>query len=385
MVHWAQIDPQRMVTAFDLWFESDMPRIADTLTDRTSYLHVRTTVHPLTSLLLCSPFVALHAAGVDTATVVRIFVGMGAFIFSGLLFVTLRVLRLRRIDAGLVVALVCTSAAGVHWLSTPENFAWGASSILIAILWLAVPRGAHDVWSGPLQAATTLAITVTNGVAGLIAAVLALGVRRGLQAATAGFLIIAILTPLQYAIYPTAGRFLNFRGEGKFSVLETGGAAIAPIKRLVGLSAHVVAAPRALVVAQNEARAPYKLSYQTLDVVRGPAGVITLAGWTLLLTLGIWAALKEHVSPQVSIAVGLMIAANVCLHLVYGEEVFLYALHFACLYAVVAAWACLTLRKVAVPILLVTVVASHLHNSAQFSEVARIVNSGRLAAHQTHP
>ncbi|WP_309645865.1 hypothetical protein [Phenylobacterium sp.] len=378
LIHWDTVDARRMMTVFDVWFEADMPRIAGTLTDFSSPDHNRTSVHPLTSLLLGTPFIVLHALGVDVETICTAFVACGAFAFCVVMFATLRVVGLRRVDSAMVVALACTSAGGLHWLSVPENYALGAASLLVPILWLAAPRGEFDRSFGPLQSALSMSITVTNWMAGLAAALVALGVRKGVKVSVLGFLIVALLTPLQSAIYPTAGRFLGFRGEMQYSVVGSERPPPAMLGRIVGITDHALIAPDHTIVAQDRAVAPLTISYQTTQIALHPAAIVARLGWVALLAMGIYAAFRGRVSAQVATVTALVLAGNILLHLVYGEEVFLYALHFVSLYSLIAGWACLASRRAAIPLLLITIVAAHLHNSQQFSEVVKIVNSGEL-------
>lgn len=383
MLHWLQVNPQRLLGVFDIWFESDMPRIAGSLIDRVGCMHARTTVHPLSSLLLATPAIVAHALGVSENGVVTGYIAAGAFTFGAILYATVRTLGLHRIDSVLVSALTATSAASVFWLSTPENYAWGAATILLSMLWLAAPRGRHDLWTGPVQSALSLAITVTNWMAGLIAAVMALGVRRAIMVSAVGLVIVAALQPVQYELYPRAGGFLNLQQEALYSVLRPEKAQFSPLKRLVAMGDHVFVAPKHVVVAQNERLAPFKLSFQTLEIAQDPIAAVALVGWLLLMALGVWAALRGRVPKPVAIAVGILIGANVLLHMVYGEELFLYSMHFISLYALVAAWACLGTRWIALPLIVVTAVAGHLHNGQAFTEVIRVVNSGELWPHIT--
>jgi hypothetical protein len=309
----------------------------------------------------------------------------GAFAFGALLFATLRTMKLYRIDAALVAGLTATSAAAMFWLATPENYSWGGATILVSMLWLAAPRGEHDTWTGPVQSAISFCITITNWAAGLIAAFMALGLRRAILVSVSGLMIICVLEPVQYVLYPHAGGFLNVQQEKLYSVLDPAKATFSPLKRVVAMADHVFVAPKYVVLSQDERLAPFKLSFQTMELVGDPAAAVALAGWFALLGMGVWAVVKGRVPKIVAVGVGLVLLANVLLHMVYGEEVFLYSMHFISLYALIAGWACLGSRRIALPLIAVTAIASHIHNAHQFAQVVEVVNSGRLWPHITGP
>lgn len=378
LFHWARVDQSQLLTVFDVWFESDMPRIAQTLSDRVSCLHARTSVHPLTSLFLSTPLILLQALGISPAAAMTLYVGAGAFAFGGLLYAALRTMGTRRLEALAVTALAATSAGGVHWLSTPENFSWGAASILVAMIWLAAPRGRHDAWTGPAQSAISMMVTVSNWMAGLAAAVVAVGVRRAIAVSATGLLIVALLTPVQSALFPNAGGFLNVRQELMYSVANSDKAQLAPVNRLLAMFDHVLVAPDVQILPQNEPLAPFKLSYQSLQVANGPVAAVALAGWLGLLGLGVWSMARGRVRKDLAVGVGAVLAGNVLLHLVYGEEVFLYAMHFVTLFALIVGFATRGPRWLIVPVIVATATASHVNNSQHFDRVVDVVNSGRL-------
>jgi hypothetical protein len=95
-------------------------------------------------------------------------------------------------------------------------------------------------------------------------------------------------------------------------------------------------------------------------------GPVALAAWLGLLASGVWAMVSIEGLRRYRMAIVLALAGQLALHLVYGEETFLYALNWLPLLVSVAALATLTrLRLWVIPAALVFVVAAGWHNYAE--------------------
>lgn len=372
-------DPLKLLPAFDIWFEADVPRVVEALQVRDSEYHLRTSVHPLIALMFSTPMLVVRGLGIGVPEMAAAHVALGAFALGLVTYLALRAVRLQRIDAVLLAAALPSTAGGIYWMAVPETYAWGAVSLLVPLIWATRARGSHDRWSGPLQSAFSLSVTVTNWIAGLAAALVALPLRKAIWVSLLGFLIIAALTPIQSAIYPKAGRFLNFKQEIIFTVADGRKAKPMVVERLVGMTAHSLVAPQTSILEQPEPLAPFKLSKTTRSVISGPLQGAALAGWVLLLGLGLASARKGLVAAQVVAIVGLVLAGFAALHLVYGEDVFLYALHFAPMYLMVAAWGLVgPWRNVSRLVLIATLPLSFFVNLQAFRADVALVNVGRL-------
>jgi hypothetical protein len=88
--------------------------------------------------------------------------------------------------------------------------------VLVAILAAAaIPYGRWPA-AVVVASAISLSITVTNWMAGLVAALLSQPWRQAIRLSIYAFALVALLTPVQYALFPTAGQFLNIRDEKRY-------------------------------------------------------------------------------------------------------------------------------------------------------------------------
>jgi hypothetical protein len=88
----------------------------------------------------------------------------------------------------------------------------------------------------------------------------------------------------------------------------------------------------------------------------------------MLFGLGVWAAVRNRPNRRFFTVLGMVLAGQLGLHLVYGgEEVFLYSLHWVPLLVVVAAGATLTpARRLAVALAGALIVCAGINNRRQF-------------------
>lgn len=83
----------------DVFFGADTPRVFANMTDRRSN-YFRTTVHPLLPLVVFPPVRFLHTVGqLESISAARAFVAVAAGLWVALLFVLLRRIGCRRVDA----------------------------------------------------------------------------------------------------------------------------------------------------------------------------------------------------------------------------------------------------------------------------------------------
>lgn len=165
------LDPRLFDPRFmNVWFDADIPRVFSNMTDRSGN-HAATFKHPLFSLLgytLTRPAVLL---GFEPKAAV-----LSALAFNGAVFAAALFALLRR--TGLPVAASCgfTLLAITNWafrsfFSIPETFAFGATSIVIALLAMTC-SGRYSRAALGFGALASLAVTITNFAVGAIAVIL---------------------------------------------------------------------------------------------------------------------------------------------------------------------------------------------------------------------
>ena len=373
-----QIDFAVMCRSWDIWFDSDPVRVVSAVHSRLDSFHGRSSIHPLWSLLVASPFILItKAIGLEPS--VALYVFMQGFVLGAMFFATLRVFSIRRPDAALVSLLLLSTASAWFWFGLPETFLLGAASMLVSVIWLALPRGLHDTWSAVAQSMISFSMTITNWFAGIAAAVIGLGFRRAFFVSCAAFSFVSVLAVLQYRVFPASGKFMN----------------IWPDHRFVGVNGtfwqHVetfffksfAAATPHLVLPQGDTRPAVELSrMQIAELASEPSATLYVSIWAGLIYLGIHAVREGNVARKPALLVGSIIVFNFLLHSLYELETFLYSMHSIPFFAIVAAWSLLgSWRPIVTRGMIVAAIGLGMfHNSAKFAEVIAWHNALPLSA-----
>lgn len=112
-------------------------------------------------------------------------------------------------------------------------------------------------------------------------------------------------------------------------------------------------------------------------------GSIPVVLWTALLSLGLWGLFSLRQQLKLRIFVGLVLLGQLALHLLYGDETFLYALHFAPLLVVLAALSTLTrARPLALILAGALVLSMGTNNGLQFGKATDFLQSHTLPKYQ---
>jgi hypothetical protein len=105
----------------------------------------------------------------------------------------------------------------------------------------------------------------------------------------------------------------------------------------------------------------------------GPAAV---ALWAALLSLGVWALFRSSPHRPARIVLGLTILCQLALHMAYGDETFLYGLHFAPLLVILAALGTQTRLRPAVLLLAAALaLTTAANNRIQFGKATSYIHS----------
>lgn len=360
----------------DVWFQSDLKRVFENMTDRFARGHYRVKVHPLHSLLTYSPTLLLRKIGFDPLHAVQIVTASIAAVYLLAVYVLLRVIGCARVDAFVFSLLGACSTAALFWLSVPESYGLGATSIVIGLLLAATgTQRRQALWKYVAISALTLSITVTNWMVGILATLTAHTLKRAVFITVIAFSVVALLWGVEKQIFPTAMFFVGDREEGRYLVWPT-------ITRIVSvldsLLFHTMISPTITVASTTGMGWPL-LSMQTSTP--GSSGVLGIVGvilWSLLLGLGLWALLSSKTSQAIRVALGLTLLGQLGLHTLYGDETFLYSLHFLPLLITVAALSTLThLRVPAMAIALTLIPVAGANNWQQFHEAIALAASPR--------
>jgi len=348
----------------DRWFESDCARVFYNMTDPHSR-QSRTAVHPLFPLLAHPPAALLMGVvGLSADAAVRGVLAAVAALCAAAFFVLLRRVGCRRGDAALLTLLLGSSSAAVFWCTVPETYPFGLLTILVALIAVATAeRGAVSPAWYVAASALTLSVTVTNWMVGIAAAFVGLRWRRAVAVTVAALCVVAALSAAQSGLFRGVRFFPVPQEEARHAfTAESGG----PAGVLQSFLFHGMVLPELGV--RRHASGELVLTVQASRPGSSSlVGAACVAVWGALLAVGFWAFLSAKGHGPVRLVVGVSLLGQLLLHLAYGEETFLYALHFVPLLLVVVAFGALTrVRRLVLGLAVALVVLAAINNGVQF-------------------
>jgi len=366
-------DPPTFVR-LNVWFEADCPRVVRDLSFRRS-VQERTATHPLHTLLLY-PWVAgvRRATGLEPLICVRL-VRVAIAGACTILFYTLaRLICVRRTDAALFTVLAGSSAAAMAWFIVPETWPPGLLSILAAlcIVGVGARRPLGPGWD-VLANLATLAFTVTNGIVGAAATLLRHPPRRAVFLIAVSVCLLLGLMAVQQQVFPAAAPMPIPRHEIDYVwTSESGG----PLRVAIVFFCHAVVMPAVQAVPRYGLDLPPILSVQHADI--GSSGLLGWTAtvlWLALLAAGLWGLATASGEAKLRLLLAVAIGGQLVLHLLYGPETFLYALHYAPLLILAAAWSIRTRIAWACRIVaLLLVAAAAINNVRQLQTAIGMAN-----------
>jgi hypothetical protein len=350
---------------YDIWFEGDMERVYDNMVDRHSD-HYRSKVHPLFSLvaygLTWLPRCALH---LDPVISVRLVMAAAALVWAALLYTLLRTIAADSLGALLLGGGGVASASLLFWTAVPETYVFGSITILLALLVASrAPRMREPLLVA--VSAATLAFTVTNWMAGMATALAALPWRRAVQVTINAFALVVVLWGVEKFLFPTAVFFIGDREEAGF-VFRPTAERVADVAN--GFFVAPMVMPRFVPTFRDDHPEQLMLTQKSRfwrqDLLADGAAVV----WLLLLLLGLLSLGAAPELRALKIALLLTLAGQFALHVVYGNETFLYSLHFLPLLLALAAFALRTrARKAALVLAALLLAGAAVNNIQRFRE-----------------
>jgi hypothetical protein len=366
----------------DVWFQGDMPRITDNMTDRFAWGHNRLKVHPLLSFETYPPTYILMKLGLSDYEAIQLVSTAIAGLWSLTLYALLCVFGCRRIDAILLVMLAWSSAATLFWLPTPESYALGSISIMAALM-AAMLASKHRL--SPLayigMSAFTMSVTITNWMSGLLATFTTQPKRRAIMLTIAALALVTVLWLVEKQIFPAAGFFIGDDEEANYMYYPYFHRIYAV---LVNIFSHSMITPDILTLPNTHIFGEGGFNWTMVSIQEASLGSATLQGkvatvlWAGLLGLGVGACLIANIPKAYKLTLGLTLLGQIGLHILYGEETFLYSLHFLPLLIGLAAFSFTgNLRPVAITLTLALIPLSMINNWQQFKKASDIAVSPR--------
>ena len=368
----------------DVWFEADCPRVFQNATDRAS-VQSRSAVHPLFALCTYPLIAALSwVGGLEPIVALRVLRSLTAAACIAALYGLLRVIECRRLDSVLFSVLAGTSAGAMFWFVVPVLYPAGLLTILLALglVGLGEGRRLSPVWDVLVNVAT-LAFTITNWMAGLLATLLRWPLRHALGIVLATVCSAVVLMSVQHQLFPSAALLPVSIEEGRYILPpEAGG----PGRVFLSFTFHALVMPAIGTVARHAgAIGPIMTVQHSWPASAGLWSVLATVLWMVLLGLGVYGVCVCRRHRRLRIVLGLTIAGQLLLHLLYGLETFLYACHFGPLLVLVAAFATLLpIRRLVIALTIGLIVCAGVNNVRQLARARTFVQQ-RADARPSEP
>jgi hypothetical protein len=340
----AESIPPFLMQSMDFWFEADTVREVSNMT-RVNDDHSRTSVHPLFSLLTFVPvYLMKQSLAVSPMRAVLLMTAVIGGLWIGTLYVLLRLLGCRKLDASIFTLLGLSSASALFWLPIPNSYSWGSLSIMIALaLLLFAEQRRFGAAAYVVASAVTLSFTVTNWMAGLLVMLARWPWKQAVQLSINAFCLVVLLWGVQKFMFPTAEFFIGSRKEATWINHPQSGSMhhiassfvfhtlIAPAVRFIDDDGYIMAGDDSFRLSQ-------RLAFQfSTPGSAGPLGILAVCLWSALLLNGLWRLVTLDRHLRLRLVLAALLAFELSLHMVYGEETFTYSLNFIPLLIAVAA------------------------------------------------
>lgn len=359
----------------DVWFHADADRVLNNITRRAGN-HYRSSVHPLFSLLMLLPrYLLSRLLHLSPIATVPWLVSIEAGIWVASLYALLRALGLGPGGAGVFTLVGATSGAAVIWLPIVETYTAGSITLMWAMI-VAIVLGRRPAadWQLVATSALTMSVTISNWMAGMLLAIAHRPWRRALQITVNTLALVTVLWTVEKILMPSSQYFFGSKEERKYLLVPD------PV-RFVRVAVNYALNP--IVLPDVSPGGPNGgLSLQQADPRSASLpGRIGVVAWVLLLALAIPGAVRARLPRRFLVVFGGTLAGQFLLHLVYGGETFLYALHWVPLLVAFAALSVFgPARRLALALAVTLAGAAAVNNAGVFRKaVASLLD--RTSAH----
>lgn len=333
--------PIKIINEWNIWYGADLPRTASNMFDLSSN-HYRTKVHPIFSFLILPPTRLLAIAINDVVLAIRIICALFSGITVTLICLFVRLQSKDMIASGVVALLAMSSSAFVYWFSVPETFLFGAATIALAFLFLVVPN--LGVFQYILMSAATLSFTVTNWAAGILVTFFRWKLSYAVLITLGGFFVVLVLSLWQKAFLESSQLFFLAS-----AISEERNYIITPWAD-EALTIYVQRIFNFLIYGMVSPTPTFGSSVNSGIMQFGLFGWLAVLMWLSVFVVGSVNMLKYGFQ---YFPVAGFIASQFLLHLIYGDEPFLYSAHSLPAFCIVASFALTSKYQVVVRVFVV--------------------------------
>jgi len=356
---------------YNYWFEGDSAIYYRMMSERSTILHGPTRNHPLFSLITFPvTYATRRFLNVSSETAVGFYLATVATLWIGALFVLLRALRLKRLDAIVFCIVGAMSASAIFWFTVPETYPLAALGSVLVLSTVAFTEriGLLPVWWYTLISAGSLSVTKINWMAGLLMLFSIFRWKKALQIAIISFCLVVGASGIQKLIFPSAQFFMrteNYELNYIFHPLALG---LLPTSNV--LLFHSMVMP--------EIHEAYGTQLSVQGAQPGLGSLIEFVPtviWVCLLILASWWFFSEGKTSKACVVLALTIIGNFLFYLVFSQETFLYTLQLTPLLVAFSALGVRTrLRPVVVFLAIVFAVFAGVNNIEKFLTASTLLN-----------
>lgn len=358
------------------WFQSDGWRVFDDMTDFDA-THFRDKVHPLFSITSI-PISNLLKKFFDLSYLQAIYV-INSILFAAsniLILLICRIIGCGRLDSVLVCLSFATSAAAIFWFTVPETYPAGCAALLFCLL--CVAKCPRNDWNFLLAGVVSLGTTITNWMAALVAVSLSRSVGRSTLISIGSLIIVAVGSLVAKAVFPNPGSpfFLIAGVTSETEYMGHSDSGSIP-DRIGGQLLTPMIAPTFKLLYNQPTGVMISFQSTIPNTVMGGDVFYIISSLSLLFVM--MAAVIQMVRrpDRFIVALSGILGGQILLHLIYGEETFLYALHFAPLVVLLCAQAFRTQPSNFVRLaMVILIVAGSYNNIGRFIELVNLPFQG---------
>jgi len=327
-----------------LLFHTDTAEVAEDITEFQTRNHGDTNVHPL-FVLFTNPLGALLGSFLPVTVAIVLLNTLFGTLSIWLAYRCFTEMGLPKYQSSLWTILAGSTASQLMFVSLPERHIFASFSITLMCLYCIRHPGKirHFLIAGVV----TLGVTVTNFIQCGILFYLSLfnrnddnrnptfkaSVRKTVQFGLTTLLLAVALSMAQKKIWPdTRYFFLPEVYEEETDFMETPSSSEQFTDRFLELSAHMlvfnIAAPKTTIDTDGKF-APLTLGLESFHSYKA-VGWMALSGWTLLLFLGLYLVFFRRHNKYFWFQIGSMICVffNIGMHMLYGDDFFLYTVNW---------------------------------------------------------
>lgn len=362
----------------DLWFQGDSPRAFANMTNLQNNPWSRDDLHPLFRLVtypMTSAVAWLFSLSPEAA--VRVVVSGVAGLWASGFYGLLRLMRLQHLEAMTYSFVLLTSAAFVFWSGLPETFLFGSLSLIMSMALLAAAeRHRTSPALYVFNNLMTVGFVLTSALAGAATTLLRFCFKKALGIFAVSGGVCFGLWQLHKAIFPvdraTSHEFLLDQAAG-------------PLQILASIFFHTLVMPEIKLTAADHSTPDFAWRMTTQFSDPGTGGLlaqVAVVAWVGMLLLGAWSVVTMRTNVKLRLLLGIVGLGFLGAHLIFGDETFLYALQFAPLLVVLAAFAALgPMRRLSLALAFVFVLSAGIHNASQFQHASEYVRGHSTSKH----